>query len=146
MQDADLQGRHPKAGKRTTVAGESPVPAPDLIGRDFTAQAANQRWCGDITYIKTWDGWAYLYVLWNTSEANYYLQNKDSVDCDAGAFHRIATVIDGYSRKVVGWSMAIHNRQPAVGEVAFHSDRGSQYTGTRFRDLCLSPSGSATKT
>jgi putative transposase len=64
----------------------------------------------------------------------------------------LATVIDGYSRKVVGWSidrhmreslvcdaltMAIHNRRPAVGEVAFHSDRGSQYTGTIFRDLCL---------
>ncbi len=34
--------------------------APDLIGRDFTAQQANTRWCGDITYVKTWDGWAYL--------------------------------------------------------------------------------------
>jgi transposase InsO family protein len=53
MQAAGLQGRHPKPWKRTTIAGHAPVP--DLIGRDFTAEAANQRWCGDITYIKTWE-------------------------------------------------------------------------------------------
>jgi putative transposase len=121
MRDADLQGRHPKAGKRTTVAGESPVPAPDLIGRDFTAQAANQRWCGDITYIKTWDGWAYL-----------------------------ATVIDLHSRAVVGWAIADHlrtelvtaaldmalaHRAPPAG-VIFHSDRGTQYTSHEFAQYC----------
>ncbi len=48
MKAAGLQGRHPKAWKRTTVQGEHPVSAPDLIGRDFTAAAPNQRWCGDI--------------------------------------------------------------------------------------------------
>jgi putative transposase len=85
MKAADLQGRHPKAWKRTTVPGDAPVPAPDLIGRDFTAQAANQRWCGDITYIKTWDGWAYL-----------------------------ATVIDLHSRAVVGWAIADHMRTDLV--------------------------------
>jgi transposase InsO family protein len=152
MQDADLQGRHPKAGKRTTVAGESPVPAPDLIGRDFTAQAANQRWCGDITYIKTWDGWAYLYVLWNTSEANYSLQNKDSVDCDAGAFHRIATVIDCYSKAVVGWAVADHMRTELVTDAInmaarniripknaiFHSDLGSNTCRTSIVKRCKS--------
>ena len=62
------------------------------------------------------------------------------------------TVIDGYSRKVIGWSvaghmreqlvtdaitMAIRNRRPPIGEVVFHSDRGSQYTGAAFRNLCL---------
>ncbi len=60
MQAADLQGRHPKAWKVTTVAGDNPAPAPDLIGRKFTATEANTRWCGDITYIKTWDGWPTL--------------------------------------------------------------------------------------
>ena len=60
--------------------------------------------------------------------------------------------IDGYSRKVVGWSVADHmreelvidafrmavaNRLPGTGEVVFHSDRGSQYTGRAFRDVCL---------
>ncbi|TQC38355.1 IS3 family transposase, partial [Rhodococcus sp. WS4] len=77
--------------------------------------------CGDITYIKTWDGWAYL-----------------------------ATVIDLHSRKVVGWSLADHmrtslvtdalemaitHRNPSAG-VIFHSDRGCQYTSTEFDQFC----------
>lgn len=121
MKAAGLQGRHPQAWKRTTVAGASPVPAPDLIGRDFTAQAADERWCGDITYVKTWDGWAYL-----------------------------ATVIDLHSRAVVGWAiadhmrtelvtaaldMAITHRAPPPG-VIFHSDRGTQYTSAEFAEYC----------
>lgn len=121
MKAAGLQGRHPKAWKRTTVAGDAPVPAPDLIGRDFTAQAADERWCGDITYVKTWDGWAYL-----------------------------ATVIDLHSRAVVGWAiadhmrtelvtaaldMAITHRAPPPG-VIFHSDRGTQYTSGEFARYC----------
>lgn len=121
MQALGLQGRHPRAYKRTTVAGEDPVPAPDLIQRDFTATAANQKWCGDITYIRTWDGWAYL-----------------------------ATVIDLYSRKIVGWAidshmrtslvtdaldMAITHRRPPKN-VIFHSDRGTQYTSKEFAKYC----------
>ena len=112
MQAAGLRGRHPKAWKRTTIGGDQSIPAPDLIGRDFTAALPDTRWCGDVTYIKTWDGWAYL-----------------------------ATVIDLYSRKVVGWAtaahmrtsliiaaldMAIATRKPPAG-VIFHSDRGCQY-------------------
>jgi putative transposase len=115
MQAAGLQGRHSKQWKVTTVAGDNPAPAPDLIGRNFTATEANTRWCGDITYIKTWDGWAYL-----------------------------ATVIDLHSRALVGWaldthmrtslvtealSMALRRRQPAGGvivgrEQSRRSDRG----------------------
>ena len=103
MRDAGLQGRHPKAWKVTTVAGEKPVNAPDLIGRNFTAAAPNTAWCGDITYIKTWDGWAYL-----------------------------ATVIDLHSRALVGWSLNTHmrtslvtealERRPPAAPVIFHSD------------------------
>jgi len=121
MKAAGLTGRHPKAWKRTTVAGAAPLPAPDLIGRDFTAQRPNRKWCGDITYVKTWTGWAYL-----------------------------ATVIDLHSRKVVGWAvadhlrtelvtaaldMAITHRTPPAG-VIFHSDRGCQYTSTAFDLYC----------
>jgi len=121
MQAAGLRGRHPKAWKRTTIGGDKPVPAPDLIGRDFTAAHPDMRWCGDVTYIKTWDGWAYL-----------------------------ATVIDLYSRKVVGWAtaahmrtsliiaaldMAIATREPPAG-VIFHSDRGCQYTSSVFDEYC----------
>lgn len=121
MKTAGLQGRHPKAGTRTTVQGEDPAPVPDLIGRDFVAEAPNTRWCGDITYIRTVQGWAYL-----------------------------ATVIDLHSRKLVGWAIddtmrtpliikALHNaiatRKPSA-EVIFHSDRGSQYTSHEFAQFC----------
>lgn len=121
MKAAGLQGRHPKAWRRTTIGGDHPVPAPDLIARDFTAAQPNTRWCGDITYVKTWDGWAYT-----------------------------ATVIDLYSRTVVGWAVADHMRTSLVTEaldmaltrrrpppgVIFHSDRGTQYTSATFDDYC----------
>ncbi|WP_235940048.1 IS3 family transposase [Occultella kanbiaonis] len=121
MQTLGLQGRHPKSFKRTTVHGDAPVPAPDLIARDFTAAAPNQKWCGDITYVKTWNGWAYL-----------------------------ATVIDLHSRKVVGWAIDTHMRTTLVTDaldmaiahrrppksVIFHSDRGTQYTSTDFAKYC----------
>lgn len=121
MKAADLQGRHPKAWKRTTIGGDKPIPAPDLIGRAFSAERADQKWCGDITYVKTWDGWAY-----------------------------VATVIDLFSRKLVGWAiadhmrtelvtaaldMAISRRNPPAG-VIFHSDRGAQYTSGDFDRYC----------
>jgi putative transposase len=121
MKAAGLQGRHPRAWKRTTVPGDQPVPAPDLLGRDFTAERPNSRWCGDITYLKTWDGWAYL-----------------------------ATVIDLHSRAVVGWAIADHMRTDLVTDaldmalthrrpdpgVIFHSDRGTQYTSSTFAAYC----------
>jgi putative transposase len=121
MSAAGLQGRHPKAWIRTTVAGQRPIDAPDLIGQDFTAQDPNTRWCGDITYVQTVDGWAYT-----------------------------ATVIDLHSRKVVGYAVADHLRTTLIlealnaalctrrptGEVIFHSDRGCQYTSQQFADFC----------
>jgi len=95
----------------------------DLVERNFVPEKKDQIWYGDITYIHTAEGWAYM-----------------------------ATVIDGYSRKLIGWSiadnmredmvvqaldMAIRNRRPGQGEAVMHTDRGSQYTGSRFRDHCL---------
>lgn len=121
MKAAGLQGRHPKAWRRTTVAGARPIDAPDLISQDFTADTPNSRWCGDITYVATVDGWAYT-----------------------------ATVIDLYSRKVVGYAVADHlrtslitdaltnalaTRKPPPG-VIFHSDRGCQYTSAEFAEFC----------
>lgn len=121
MQVAGLQGRHSRAWKRTTIAGVHPTNAPDLIERNFTAEAPNEKWVGDITYIRTASGWVYL-----------------------------ATVIDLHSRKIVGWSiadhmktslvtdalaMAITHRTPPPG-VVFHSDRGTQYTSTEFANFC----------
>jgi putative transposase len=121
MRSAGLEGRHPRQWKVTTTDGPDPFPVPDLLKQDFTAAGANQKWVGDITYIKTWEGWAYL-----------------------------ATVIDLYSRKLIGWALADHmrtdlitdalsvaltNRQPN-GPVIFHSDRGTQYTSGEFARFC----------
>ena len=85
MKAADLQGRHPKQWKVTTGPGENPAPVPDLVGQVFTAPAPNIAWCGDITFIKTWDGRAYL-----------------------------ATVIDLHSRALVGWALDCHMRTTLV--------------------------------
>lgn len=121
MRAAGLQGRHPRVWRSTTLQGEDHAPVPDRIGRDFNAVEPNTRWVGDITYIKTWNGWAYL-----------------------------ATVIDLYSRKLVGWALDTHmrteliekaltnaltTRKPA-GRVIFHSDRGTQYTSKDFATFC----------
>ncbi len=122
MRAAGLRGRHPRAWKKTTIAAQRPVDAPDLIGQDFSAAAPNTRWCGDITYVRTVEGWVYT-----------------------------ATVIDLHSRKVVGYAIADHLRtvdlaiealaaallirKPPTG-VIFHSDRGCQYTSKEFADFC----------
>ncbi len=103
----------------TTIAGDA-AGTPDLIGRDFTAAAPGVRLVGDITYLKTWEGWLFL-----------------------------ATVLDCYSKKVVGYAMADHLRTSLVidalrmaarnirftrGVTIFHSDRGCQYTSQEFAD------------
>lgn len=121
MTAADLQGRFPKPWRKTTIQGPDNIKFDDLIERDFTAEKPNEKWCGDITYIKTVDGWVFL-----------------------------ATVIDLYSRMVVGWAvadhmktsliiealdMAVKQRRPKPG-VIFHSDRGSQYTSSEFNAYC----------
>jgi transposase InsO family protein len=121
MRNAGLCGRHGRAWKKTTVRGDRPVDAPDLVARQFNVSQPNQVWCGDITYVKTWEGWAY-----------------------------VATVIDLYSRKLVGWavadnmetslvkaalSQALKHRRPR-GKVIFHSDRGAQYTSQEFFRFC----------
>lgn len=63
MRELGLRAVQPRAYKRTTVPGEQPVPAADLLGRDFTAAAPGQRLVGDITYLRTGQGWLYLAVV-----------------------------------------------------------------------------------
>jgi len=124
---AGLACVHPRPYKVTTVREEANSGGlVDLVGQDFVPGKENELWYGDITYIHALSGWAYL-----------------------------ATVIDGFSRRMAGWAvaghmredlvagalrMAVANRRPAPGQVVFHSDRGSQYTGRKFRNLCF-PSG-----
>jgi putative transposase len=117
MRELGLAAVQPRAYKRTTLPGDAPRPAPDLIDRDFTAEQPGQRLVGDITYLRTGEGWLYL-----------------------------ATVLDLATRMVVGWQTAAHMRTGLVtdalqmaidgGHVApdaiFHSDRGTQYTSAEF--------------
>ena len=121
MRAAGLEGRRKKRWRTTTIADPAADRARDLIQRDFAPRpGADRRYAGDITYIMTWEGWAYL-----------------------------ATVIDLSSRRVAGWaladlmrtslvedalSMAFTTRRPADG-VIFHSDRGAQYTSTDYAAL-----------
>jgi putative transposase len=131
MRLAGLRGRHPKAWKRTTIAGSRPVSAPDLIGGLFSAEAPDQKWCGDVTYVKTWDGWAYL-----------------------------ATVIDLHSRRLLGAATGLHpdaqltceaikmavaarGGAEQIGGVIFHTDRGS--TPPRSSPRCAAGSRSASR-
>ena len=121
MRELGLRACQPRAYKRTTLPGEEPVTSPDLIGRDFTAAAPGQRMVGDITYLRTGEGWLYL-----------------------------ATVIDLATRMVTGWQLAEHMRTSLVtdalqmaithGHAApgaiFHSDRGAQYTSGGFARFC----------
>jgi putative transposase len=90
---------------------------PDLVRRDFTADAPGRKMVGDITYIETWEGWVYL-----------------------------ATVIDCCTKAVIGWAMDDNYKTPLIekaiemaarnhqlaDDAIFHSDRGSNYTSTRF--------------
>ena len=113
MRREGLRGIPRRKFVRTTQRAEGKMGAPDRLERDFTAAAPNQKWVSDITYIATGTGWLYL-----------------------------ATVLDLFSRLVVGWSMARHMqaelvlealqmayaRRGAVTDLIYHSDHGSQYT------------------
>jgi transposase InsO family protein len=122
MRTAGIRGKTPKRWRKTTIPDPAAAARADQIRRDFTADASkiNARWCGDITYIGTWEGWLYL-----------------------------ATVIDIASRRVVGYALADHLRTELVADalsnavaarrpspgVVFHSDRGCQYTSAAFASL-----------
>lgn len=112
MQEEGLVCKTKRKFKATTNSKHNKPIAPNLLERKFNVDTINRYWVGDITYIPTDEGWLYL-----------------------------ATVIDLYSRKIIGWSMsnrmkaelvnnallmAIWQRKPAKGLI-WHTDRGSQY-------------------
>ncbi len=105
---------------RTTQADPSLRASPNILNRDFSTTGVNQKWCSDITFVRTSEGWLYL-----------------------------ATVIDLYSRKIVGWATADHMRtELTVGALTMalqkrdsfkglihHSDRGKQYACAQYREI-----------
>jgi putative transposase len=122
MRDHGWEGESGRRRVRTTVVDRGVTAAGDLVGRDFNPPAPDTTWCGDVTYLRTGEGWLFL-----------------------------ATVIDLFSRRVIGWSAAAHMRTDLVADalemavatrggrvrgVVFHTDRGSQYTSAAFGALC----------
>lgn len=115
--------RRPKFQKTTNSDHDRPT-APNVLARKFEAAEPDQAWVADITYVWTMQGWMYL-----------------------------AVIIDLFSRRVVGWSMAEHmrtelvldalhaalgSRMPSEQGLVFHSDRGSQYAADAYRDALVS--------
>jgi putative transposase len=123
MRAAGLSGQVRCRRGKTTVRVQGVRTAPDLVERDFNPTEPNRLWAADITYIRTWDGWLYL-----------------------------ASVMDCYSRRIVGWAIADHLRAELVidalemavarrrpdGGLVHHSDMGSQYTSLIFTRRCRS--------
>ena len=122
MQDEGIVGKYRKKRVPKTTQSEHTQPvASNLLERDFTATAPNQKWVADITYIDTDEGWLYL-----------------------------AVILDVFSRAVVGWALADHlrselvedalrkallHRRPDPSGLVHHSDRGVQYASGDFQQL-----------
>lgn len=121
MRAAGIAGASRRRSAKTTTRDQRAARvAPDLVDRDFRAAGADQLWVADITYVRTWMGFLY-----------------------------VAVVLDAWSRRVVGWSMATHLRTELVLDalnmaiwqrrpqaVVHHSDQGSQYTSIAFGARC----------
>lgn len=120
MKESDLEVKTKRKFKATTDSNHNNPIAPNLLDRKFDVHQPNSYWVGDITYVPTEEGWLYL-----------------------------ATVIDLYSRKVIGWSMdsrmkadlvnnallmAIWQRKPKA-DLVWHTDRGSQYASSSHKSI-----------
>jgi len=117
MRELGLVACQPRPWRPATTRQGQAGPIPDLVNRDFAAGIPGQKMVGDITYIATWQGWAFL-----------------------------ATVIDCATRKVIGWAVDDNYRTPLITSAiqmagrnldlpdgaVFHSDRGSNYTSAEF--------------
>jgi len=120
MRNHSIQARTKRRFRRTTDSEHGLPVADNVLARQFQASRPNERWASDITYVWTIEGWLYL-----------------------------AVVIDLFSRRVVGWSMADHMRTELVenalemalgnrlpkSDLLHHSDRGSQYASLSYQKL-----------
>jgi putative transposase len=117
MRRRGLRGICPKKWRTTTVVDHADAYPPDAVARAWDTGTLNRIWVGDITYLRTWQGWLYL-----------------------------ATVIDAHSRRVIGWAIDEHMRADLVeqalqmaitlrgtlpSKVVFHADRGTQYASAQ---------------
>jgi transposase InsO family protein len=125
MRDLGMNGVRRGKGARTTIPAKDGKRAGDLLDRDFTAPAPNQRWVADFTYCRTWAGFVY-----------------------------VAFIVDVYAQRIVGWQAASTKATDLVltplrialwdrerqgtpvepGRLLHHSDAGSQYTSIRFTE------------
>ena len=119
MREMDLIPVQPRPFRTTTEPDPDAPDTVDLVKRDFTAQRPGTKVVGDITYIRTWQGWLYL-----------------------------ASLIDCCTREVIGYAMADHMRTELVldavdmamrngrleADCIMHSDRGTQYTSAEYRE------------
>jgi putative transposase len=121
MRRLGLRGICPRRWRTTTVVDHADAYPPDAAKRAWDTGALNRIWVGDISYLRTWEGWLYL-----------------------------ATVIDAHSRRVIGWAIAEHMRADLVeqalqmaitlrgelpAKVVFHADRGTQYASTQITEF-----------
>ena len=117
---AECHLRSSQAGHRYKRTGQARVDIPNLLDRQFAAQAPNQVWCGDITYIWAGDRWHYVAVVMDLFKRRIVgsaISDKPSAELVVSAFER-----------------AVAQRNPGAG-LMFHSDQGSQYSSRRFRRL-----------
>jgi transposase InsO family protein len=121
MRDADLHGVAPRRDKTTTIRDPQATPAPDLLERDFSCDEPGTRLVGDITYLRTWSGWAYLAVV-------ICLATKRVVGWHVSTRPTAQLVIDALA-------MAQRNGELAPDAI-FHTDRGTQYTSEAFARSC----------
>ena len=120
MQEMGITARIPRRYRKTTDSKHNQPVSDNVLSRNFDVKGPNQVWVTDISYVWTWEGWLYL-----------------------------AVILDLFSRRAVGWSMAEHLRKELVlealnmalgqrlpnGDLLHHSDRGSQYASSAYRDI-----------
>ena len=120
MQELRITARIPRRFRKTTDSKHNLPVAENVLSRNFDVEGPNQVWVTDISYVWTWEGWLYL-----------------------------AVILDLFSRRAVGWSMAGHLRTELVlealhmalgqrfpnNELLHHSDRGSQYASSAYRKV-----------
>jgi putative transposase len=119
MRDLGLVPCQPRPRRNLTQADAAAGPIPDLVNRDFSADAPGQKMVGDITCIPTWEGWLYLATV---------------IDCHTKAVVGYATD-DNYKTPLIEDAIRMAARNyPPESDAIFHSDRGSNYTSARFAD------------